>query len=351
MRINQWMIYGAYGYTGRLLAAAAKARGLTPVLAGRDADKLKAVAAPLELETRAFELDDAAVAQQLKGVGLLLNAAGPFSATAAPALAGCLEAGCHYLDITGEIEVFEHVHGQDSALRRGGIVACPGVGFDVIPTDCMAAALKQALPDAIALSLGFFSRSDLSPGTAKTAVEGLGMGGRVRRNGQIVPVPLAYHSREIDFGEGPRLAITIPWGDVSTAYYTTGIANIDTYLPVPPAQLRLMKLLRHLQPLLRTRWIQQAVKGAIGRRIIGPDEQARANSPTWIWGEARNGAGSVRRGRLRTGNGYDVTVHGALGVVEKLLSQPHPPGAYTPAQLMGQGYITTLPGSGDFLID
>jgi short subunit dehydrogenase-like uncharacterized protein len=226
-----WMIYGANGYTGELIAREAVSRGLKPMLAGRTAAKVEPLAAGLGLQARVFNLGDAVARTSVEGMGLVLHCAGPFSATAAPMMAACLAAHAHYLDITGEISVFEHAQTLDAAARAAGIVICPGVGFDVIPTDCVAAALKAALPDATHLALGFDSRSGFSPGTAKTSVEGLAQGGKVRQDGRIVSVPLAYKTRRIDFGDGEKLAMTIPWGDVSTAYATTGIPNIEVYIP------------------------------------------------------------------------------------------------------------------------
>ena len=203
----QWMIYGANGYTGELIAREAQARGLRPVLAGRSPRKIEALARELGLESRVFDLANVdASANQLAGISVVLHCAGPFSATSAPMLEACLMSKTHYLDISGEIAVFEHAQALNSRAQQQGIVICPGVGFDVIPTDCVAAALKAALPDATQLALGFDSRSGFSPGTAKTSVEGLAQGGRVRRNGKIVQVPLAFKTRKIDFGDGEKLA-------------------------------------------------------------------------------------------------------------------------------------------------
>ena len=209
------MIYGANGYTGELIAREAASRGLKPVLVGRTAAKVEQLAASLGLPARVFDLANAVASSRgVEGMGLVLHCAGPFSATAAPMMAACLAMRAHYLDITGEISVFEHARTLEAAARAAGIVVCPGVGFDVIPTDCVAAALKAALPDATHLALGFDSRSGFSPGTAKTSVEGLAQGGKVRKDGRIVSVPLAYKTRRIDFGDGEKLAVTIPWGDV-----------------------------------------------------------------------------------------------------------------------------------------
>ncbi len=200
---NRWMLYGANGYTGELIAREAARRGLKPVLAGRRRESVETLARTLGLQACVFDLDDpAALAEQVRGYALVLNCAGPFSATAAAMMQACLGAGAHYLDITGEIAVFEHAQSLHARAQEAGVVLCPGVGFDVIPTDCVAAALKAALPDATHLALGFDSRSGFSPGTAKTSVEGLAQGGKVRREGEIITVPLAYAVRRIDFGDG-----------------------------------------------------------------------------------------------------------------------------------------------------
>lgn len=177
------MIYGANGYTGELIAREAVSRGLKPVLAGRTAAQVEQLAASLGLDARVFDLGNtAAISRGIEGMGLVLHCAGPFSATAVPMMAACVATHARYLDITGEISVFEHARTLDAAARAAGIAVCSGVGFDVIPTDCVAAALKAALPDATHLALGFDSRSGFSPGTPKTSVEGLAQGGKVPRH-------------------------------------------------------------------------------------------------------------------------------------------------------------------------
>ena len=342
----RWMIYGANGYSGELIAREAGRRGMKPVLAGRAAERIAALARELDCEHRAFALADvAATAQALAGMTLVLNCAGPFSATAAPLADACLNGRVHYLDITGEIEVFEALHARDAEARVASVVLCPGVGFDVIPTDCLAMALKMALPDATHLALGFDSRSGFSPGTAKTMVEGLGQGGRVRRDGRIVSVPPVWKIRRIDFGWGEKTAMTIPWGDVATAFYSTGIPHIETYVPASPTLLYWRWLLPWLQPLFGLSLVQTLLKQRVTATVRGPDAERRQRTPTWVWGEVANAAGARKIGRVQTANGYDVTVHGSLAVVERLLTSPAAGGYYTPAQLLGAGLVETLPGS------
>lgn len=343
----RWMIYGANGYTGELIAREAARRGLKPVLAGRRRESVEALARTLGLEASAFSLHDgAALADQIRGHSLVLNCAGPFSATAAPMMEACLRAGAHYLDITGEIAVFEHAQSLDARAQDAGVVLCPGVGFDVIPTDCVAATLKAALPDATHLALGFDSRSGFSPGTAKTSVEGLAQGGKVRRDGKIVTVPLAYEVRRIDFGDGEKDAMTIPWGDVSTAWHTTGIPNIEVFIPGSPRMIANARRANYVRPLLGLPWVQKLIKARIASTVKGPSEEKRAQMPTFVWGQVTNARGEKKTARIRTANGYSLTITGSLAVVEHLIAARPAGGAYTPARLIGADLVTHLPGSG-----
>lgn len=348
----KWMIYGANGYTGELIARAAVSRGLKPVLAGRSRDKVEALARELGLEARVFGLEDEVrLLAQIKGHDLVLHCAGPFSATAAPMMEACLRANAHYLDITGEIAVFEHAHSLNDRARAAGVVICPGVGFDVVPTDCVAAALKNAMPDATHLALGFDSRSSFSPGTAKTSIEGMAQGGKVRRDGKIISVPLAYRVRRIDFGAGEKLAMTIPWGDVSTAWHTTGIANIEVFIPGSAGMIRGARFANWIRPLMGLSFVQRLLKARIGKTVVGPDQVKRADQGTYVWGEARNARGDCKTARVHTANVYSLTVDAALAVVDYLLQMRPTGGAYTPALLLGAELVTHLPGSGAMNID
>ena len=346
-----WMIYGANGYTGDLIAREAKKRCLTPVLAGRSADKVGQLARELGFEHRVFAVGAAdEIADNLQGIGLVLHCAGPFAATSAPMIDACVRAKAHYLDITGEIAVFEHAQSRSGEAQAAGIVVCPGVGFDVVPSDCLAASLKTALPDADHLALAFDSNSVLSAGTAKTTVEGIPQGGKVRQRGRIVDVPHAYQVRNIDFGQGEKLCMTIPWGDVSTAFYTTGIPNIEVFAPSSRMVLFGAKQLNHLGWLLGWGPLQSMLK-ALAAQAKGPTAEQLARQSTYLWGEVTNARGDKKTARLRTANGYAVTVTAALGIVEHLLRERPPGGTYTPAKLVGRDFVTTLPGSRPIAIE
>jgi len=345
---SMWMIYGANGYTGRLAARLAKDLHLNPVLAGRHPEHIRPLAHELGFESRVFDLTDPVVAAtNLEGVAAVLHCAGPFSATSRPMLAACLRAGSHYLDITGEIAVFEDIHSRNQEFRTAGIVVVPGVGFDVVPTDCLAAMLKHELPSATHLKLAFKARDGkLSPGTAKTMVEGLPEGGRIRRDGRIVSVPPAYKTENIAFTEDlSSTAVTIPWGDVSTAYYSTGIPNIETFLGVPEKEIGRMKVPGVIRRLLGLAPVQAFVKAQIARRVKGPTDEQRARDEVYLYGEVWDDAGHKVAMRLRTREAYTLTAESAVKATMKLMEGRLAPGAYTPSMAFGADYVLELEGT------
>ena len=341
-----WMIYGANGYTGELIAREAKKRGANPVLAGRDATNIAKLATDLSLPSKVFSLDKPPdIAAALDGTGLLLNCAGPFSKTANPLMRACLMAKTHYLDITGEIDVLEGAHRLDADAKSADVVLCPGVGFDVTPTDCIALMLKTALPEAHELALGFEAEQRMSPGTAKTAIEALGKSGKIRRSGRIIDLPIGRGCRKIDFGRGPKLAMPIPWGDVATAFYTTGIPNITVFTPISSSLLALARLMNAFGFILRSRHVQTWLTGRIEKTVKGPDAAARDASPTWLWGEAKDPSGRSKEIRIASLNGYSLTVFSSLAIVERLIANGFAPGCWTPATIMGEDFIFSLPGT------
>lgn len=346
MSASSWLLYGANGYTGELIAREAVARGMRPTLAGRRREPIERLAKELHCPSAVFALDDhTALVDALQGKSAVLNCAGPFSQTARVIMQGCLATHVHYLDITGEIDVFELARSVHDKAVRAGAVLCPGVGFDVVPTDSLAAQLKDVLPDATHLSLAFDSRTGLSKGTAKTAIESAGTGLRVRRAGKLMELPLGALRRTIDFGEGARSTAAIAWGDVSTAYFTTGIENIDVFATTSPRALKRMRRANLLRPLLRKRWLLRLVQRRIERSAINPSRTQRDNNPTLLWAEVRNAKGEIRTARLKTANGYALTVNSSLGILSRLLDEPQRAGYFTPTQLVGAEFVTTLPGS------
>jgi short subunit dehydrogenase-like uncharacterized protein len=339
------LLYGATGYTGRLILEEALAKGLRPVLAGRDATAVRAVAQPHELESRGAALTDAAALDRaLEGISTVLHCAGPFAQTAAPMLEACLRRGAHYLDITGEISVFEQMAAAGARAREAGITLLPGVGFDVVPSDCLALHLKERLPGATALTLAFTPGTRASHGTALTMAQNAGAGGAVRRNGRITPVPAGWRTMQVDFGDRVRHCVSIPWGDVSTAWHSTGIPDVIVFAAASPAAVRSLRFSRYLAPLLGTKPVQWLMRRAIDRRPAGPTAAQRQRAVSRLWGEVSDASGASARARLTAPDGYTLTALAAVAAARRMLDGGVGTGFRTPAMAFGADFVTSLPG-------
>jgi short subunit dehydrogenase-like uncharacterized protein len=348
MAHEPFLIYGANGFTGRLIAERAKACGFRPIVAGRSRGPVEDIASRVGFEARVFELDSPdAVLEGIRGARLVLHCAGPFSKTSRPMVDGCLRAGAHYLDITGEVSVLEAVLSRDAEARAAKVVLLPAVGFDVVPTDCMAKTLHEELPDATRLELGFSSGMQPSPGTAKSTVEGLQMGAKVRENGAIVTLSRP-RTRDIPFESGARFGMSIPWGDLVTAHRSTKIPNITVYTVVPRNVARAAPMLKYVAPILRMPSVVRFLQRTVEKRAKGPTDEQRKTGRMWVWGRVENASGAAVEAHLDVSEGYEFTVVAALASVERVLGGEVPPGATTPSLAFGADFVTTLPGASEF---
>lgn len=337
------MIYGANGYTGELIAREARARGLAPVLAARRADALQPLAAELGFEQRSFGLDDpSALDAGISGVALVLHCAGPFSQTSRAMADACLRKCIHYLDVTGEVDVFEALAARDAEAKRAGVALLPGVGFDVVPSDCLAAHMKRRLPDAIRLRLAFKAAVSLSRGTASSTIERLGLPNLVRRAGVLTPVPMGALGRTIDFGAGPETTASIPWGDVSTAFHSTGIPDIEVYTAVPAAARLGMRASAWLRPMLQAPSVQAFLKRSVQAGKAGPTAEQRARARTLFVAQAENAAGQSVTTLQQTPEGYTLTVETALASVARVLAGDVRAGFLTPSLAFGPDFILQM---------
>ncbi len=339
-----FIIYGAYGYTGELVVEEAAAKGLKPILSGRNEAKLKVLGDKFGFEYIAADLDNLnKLDEATTKSSLILNCAGPFSRTFEKVVTYCLKKHLHYTDITGEIQVFEMAAHMDKLAKENNIMILPGTGFDVVPSDCLAAFLKQQMPKAQKLALAFKSTGGLSHGTATTMVENIGEGGAVRIDGKIEKVKAAYKTHMIDYGKGPRLSTTIPWGDVSTAYYSTGIPNIEVYMFTPSSMLRSMKMTRFIGGILSIPFVNNIIKGGI--KPGGPNEQVRTNGSCALFGEVEDENGNKKAARLETIEGYTLTAKTAVLIAEKILAGNFKTGFATPSLAYGADLIMEIEGS------
>lgn len=341
--MSDLLIYGSYGYTGELIADRAVDEGLDVAVAGRNEAKIERQSDALGVPGHAVDLDDdAALRDVLEDVDAVLHCAGPFVHTYEPMVEACLRTGTHYLDITGEVPVFEGLATRDGSAEEAGVTLLPGVGFDVVPTDCLAAHLADRVPDATHLDLAFDGLDELSPGTAASTVEHMDEGVLVREDGELRRVPMGRRQREIDFGHGPRNATAIPWGDVATAYRTTGIPNVAVYLAVSPVEHAAVRSARYLGPLIAGTPLKGLVQRLIRHTVPGPDERALDEGRITVWGEARDG--ETATARLETPNGYALTRDTAVESARRVLDDDTEPGFQTPAGAFGADYVLDFDG-------
>ena len=344
--ISTLLIYGANGYSGRQIVANAVARGIRPIVAGRNAQQIEAVGKEFGLEHRCFDLGDAAAVNKgLARVQVVLHCAGPFSATSRPMLDACLRAGAHYLDITGEYRIFEAIADRDAELKRAGIMAMPGVALDIVPSDCLAAHMKRRMPDAVRLEIHIRALERLSRGTACSFIEAMGLPNVVRENGQLVERPAGADRRLTDFSGRKIALVGMPWGDISTAWRTTGIPNIAVFMSLMPGSAPMMRLGGFLRPLLQSALTQKFLKAQARRWITGPDHAFQESEITEFVAVAFAADGRQCKSYLQTKEGYAFTNVSATEIARRVLAGDYKPGYQTPGGLFGADFVLDIEGS------
>lgn len=343
---SDWMIYGANGYTGRLVAQVAKERGHNPVIAGRNQKKMEKLALELQLDYMAFDLTDVnIIAEAIADMDLVYLAAGPYSQTSQAMIKACLATHTHYLDITGEIDVFEGAFAYDEVARKNGIALIPGVGFDVVPSDSLAKYVADQLPSATHLEIGIGLALRASSGTLKSAIEGIPKGGRIRREGQLQPYPLGNGKKQLRFMNGYYDVLPIPWGDLSTAYRTTAIPNITTYMTFPKSFVTMAGIGAGMgQVILSKKVMQKFAKGWASIFFRGPTTQHRESARSYIYAKASNERGQTVEAWLDTIEPYQFTAISSVLAVEQTLDRQLA-GALTPTLAFGKDFVLEIEGT------
>ncbi len=338
------LIYGATGYTGKLIARMARDLGMSVTLAGRNEAKLRVLVTETGFEYIAVDLDDTATLSKIVAEhGVVLNVAGPFSKTAKPMVEACLAGGAHYLDITGEIAVLESHRMLDRRARDGGIMIMSGVGFDIVPSDCLSLHLKERMPNAVTLTLAMRGMGELSHGTAKTAIEAINRGTATRRHGTIAFLKTPPR-RRLRFGDREVDCVGISWGDGATAYYTTGIPNIAVYFESTEDIEQIVGLPGFVRWLFSTTLGQAFLRRRIEKLPEGPDPEAQKTQVTQILGIVEDADGAEMRSILKTPGGYHLTAMTALRIAGEVDGGKGEPGAHNPARIFGSKFIATFEG-------
>lgn len=341
MRDSTIIIYGSYGYTGQLITQECKSKNLSVILSGRNREQLQrqsdATGYPFEVVDIA---DHLALVRLLNRGKVVIHCGGPFRHTAQAMVNACLETKTHYTDITGEYQVFERLAAHDQSGKDAGIVIMPGTGFDVVPSDCLALHIKNRLPSATHLQLAFaMSKGGLSRGTKKSMTEGLGEGGCIRKNGKLERVELGDKHMVIDFGSFKTPTLCIPWGDISTAWRSTQIPNIEVYTGATEGMIKNARRTRHFNWLLRMSWVKKLMLRKIDKQKPGPSPEKLESGRSYLWGKAWDDAGRSVESRLETVSGYKLTALTSVLIAEKILQGNFKTGYQTPAMAYGADLI------------
>ncbi len=348
MNKRKILIYGAYGFTGKLVVNEALKQRLDIVLAGRNREALRSVALEYHVDFRVFSLDDISnIIHNLQDIHTVIHCAGPFHRTYKPMIDACIQTGTHYLDITGEWKVFEALQKQDYLFSQKGIMVMPGAGFDVVPSDCLANKMKTLMPDAHRLILAFSSVSgSWSGGTMKTMIDGLGDGGKIRIDGKLKTVSFAYKIQRINYGPFETISTTIPWGDISTAWYSTGIPNIEVYLGVTEPMVKQMQRLNWITPVLKVSLIRSFIKKLVEKnRHRFEKKTLNQKAKSYFYCKVENKSGVFLEGRLQTINGYLLTAKTAVLIAKKCVWGDFKTGYQTPASAYGWKLIEEIEGT------
>ncbi len=310
-----WMLYGAAGHSGSLIAQHACEAGHRPLLAGRSELTLKALARRLDLPYREVGLDDPiALRECLSDVDLVLNAAGPFLHTAAVLAEACLSSGSHYLDISNELQVFRTHYDLNHRAEQAAITLMPGVGFGVVATNCLARSVSDAVGGAETLEVvARVASAQPGPGVAATRSENIPFGGWIRRGGQLQPQELGLGITTLSFPDGDLPIMAVPTGDLEAAFQATSAANFVAYSAL----------------------------------IEPPDQAESPESPLYRsfgWARAVGGDGASSEAWLETGESYHYTSRIAVRAVEETLDRALA-GAFSPAAAFGSEFAFSVEGT------
>lgn len=319
--MKKLMIYGATGYMGRMAAEQAAAQGLDIIVAGRNQDRLRALAAQLNVPYRVF-MSDALTPETLNGVAVLLNCAGPFAQTASALMQACINAGVDYLDITAEIKVYELAERFGTEAAESGVMLLPGVGWDVVPTDCLAVHVARRVQAPQSMKIALQVAGSMSRGSARSVSEIIGAGLLARIDGALVATPAAQ-PRSFDFGDGPEVCAPLSFGDLITSWHSTGIPNISMFV----------------------HFAGDAIPEDISTLPEGPDAQQREAHRARAVAEVTGADGAVARSIIETVNGYTYTPLAAVEAARRVLAGKRRPGFETPAKLLGVEFAESIAGT------
>jgi short subunit dehydrogenase-like uncharacterized protein len=341
------LIYGATGYSGRLIADRLRHLRCRSVVAGRTPHRVQALAIEFGLAGRVMGADEPNVLDQaLDDIDVLINAASPFTLTAPALIESCLRTKTHYLDITGELPVFQAAFGYDEAARKRGIMILPGAGLGVVASDCLAKHVAALIPNAKYLRIAVLRPDSFSRGTFRSALGLANSRVAIRRNGRLILVPVGQLQRTFDFGDGDggKESVAVSWADVFTAYYSTGIRNIEAYFAASFASRALYQVSAGVADTMQLAPARTLIDAIASVLPEGPHEDRRRIERCVLLCEAEDSWRQRRCVRLATPDGYSFTAEAATAIAQRILQGDFTSGFQTPAKVYGADLVLDFEG-------
>ncbi|EHK42410.1 hypothetical protein TRIATDRAFT_319847 [Trichoderma atroviride IMI 206040] len=320
------IIYGATGYTGRLASGFAKSYNLQFTVAGRSENKLKALAATLDVEYRVFAVDDPlAVDAGLHGARVLLNCSGPFLHTAEPLIEACIRNGIHYLDIAAELDSYQLSEKKHEEARQANVMLLPGCGGSVAMLGCLTQYIIENVANPVSIDIALHIAGPMSRGSAISAAENLTSKCLRRLDGKLVDQDRGQNM-DFDFDDGRGAVSCFPstLPDVIAIWRSTNIPNIRTFVHAAGNALP---------------------TGNIDSMAEGPTAKQREANPYHVAATVTASDGSITRAVLHTVNGYTFTPLASVEATRRVLMGEMQAGFQTPSNLFGYRFVAVIAGT------
>jgi len=326
---NRLLIYGAAGYTGKIIAVRAKELNLDFEIAGRDTQQTRKLAEELGVDYHIFDVDtDYAWQKALQDKQVLINAAGPFKFTAGQAMRACLKAGVHYLDISAELETYRLAEALDNEAKATGIQLISGAGL-FVSYDALVVHLSKMVAEPEYLKVGFRHYGGFSKGSVLSSKHIADLGILIRRNGHLIDYPDAK-SKIFSFGNEEVECMPTPLGGIILSYKSTGIPNIEEFFSLKLPASELSDLTLESLP-------------------DGPSKDERASGRNGIAAELTGRDGKVVKAWVDAPSGYDLTPLSVVAVAHRILNDDFKIGYQSPGSAYGEAILKDIPNT--YLVD
>ncbi len=309
-------VYGASGFTGRLVLAELARRGIDAVACGRDARRLRATGAT---RIAVAGLGDAgALRAAFEGATVVANCAGPFHRTGEPVLRAAAAAGAHYLDTTGERPWMRRAFGAlDAVVADAGVAAVPAMGFDYLPGDLLCALVgRRVQPLAELVVVYDLEGFAMTRGTLRSGLEML-----AEPSGAAAPAPRRAAVR-LPAPAGRQAVVPYPGGEVVTAPRHLRTPPPRVFITArslaPAAVAGVLGALLPLGRALMATPLRAGLERAIGRLPEGPDEASRRGVRWAVAALARGEHGRLAQGRVSGSDVYGLTAATIAEGVQRL---------------------------------